>query len=330
MTNRPDPKGAADSAAPETESSKERDRQAEPSAGQSFRDWIRGLTGRGGESNDREDLAEMLGEEMETADQLAPVERLMLLNILKLGDTRVSDVMVPRADIIGVDVSTTLADLVKVLRDGFHSRVPVFQETLDEIIGFIHIKDVLEFWDTHSKFNLRGAAREILFVPQSMRVVDLLLKMRLTRIHMGIVVDEYGGTDGLVTIEDLVEEIVGEIEDEHERVEGPQFTVRPDGTILADGRAPVEELESRLGVDLVPDEREEDIDTVGGMLISLVGRVPLRGELISHPSGLEFEILESDPRRVKRVRIGKVAKKAAENSAAHPSPDPSAGSPPSK
>ncbi len=305
MTKRGDPDSAS---GPEVADEEIRDPQ--PSTGQSIREWIRGLTRRNDEANHRENLAEMLGEEMEAADHLAPVERLMLLNILRLGDTRVGDVMVPRADILGVDVSTSLVDLVKVLRDGFHSRVPLFQETLDDIVGFIHIKDVLEYWENETKFNLRGAAREILFVPQSMRVVDLLLKMRLTRIHMGIVVDEYGGTDGLVTIEDLVEEIVGEIEDEHERVEGPQFTVRPDGAIIADGRAPIDELESRLGIDLVPDEREEDIDTVGGMLISLVGRVPLRGELIAHASGLEFEVLDSDPRRVKRVRIGRPPKQA--------------------
>jgi magnesium and cobalt transporter len=292
MTKRGDPDSPS---GPEMEN--EDIRPPQLSAGQSIREWVRGLTRRNDEANHRENLAEMLGEEMEAAEQLAPVERLMLLNILRLGDTRVGDVMVPRADILGVDVSTSLVDLVKVLRDGFHSRVPLFQETLDDIVGFIHIKDVLEYWENETKFNLRSAAREILFVPQSMRVVDLLLKMRLTRVHMGIVV-----------------EIVGEIEDEHERVEGPQFTVRLDGAIIADGRAPIDELESRLGIDLVPDEREEDIDTVGGMLISLVGRVPLRGELIAHASGLEFEVLDSDPRRVKRVRIGGTPKQAGNSS----------------
>lgn len=279
----------------------------ESTAGQSFGEWIRGLARRGDHVNDRESLAEMLGEEMQAADRLAPVERLMLLNILRLGDKRIGDVMVPRADILGVDASTSLANVIRVFRNGFHSRVPVFRATMDEIVGFIHIKDVLGFWNRRVKFSLRDVAREILFVPSSMRVVDLLLKMRLTRVHMGIVVDEYGGTDGLVTIEDLVEEIVGEIEDEHERATGPLITVHPDGTIAADGRAPIEELENRIGVDLVPDDREEDIDTIGGMLISLIGRVPLRGELIAHPTGLEFEVLEADPRRVKRVRIAGLA-----------------------
>ena len=276
----------------------------EQSIARSFRGWLRGLTRRNGAPSDRENVAEVLGEELEAGDHLAPVERLMLLNILNLGDTRVGDVMVPRADILGVDAAASLNDLIAVFREGFHSRMPVFQETLDDVIGFIHIKDILEFWGGGGKFVLSKAAREILFVPSSMRVVDLLLKMRMARVHMGIVVDEYGGTDGLVTIEDLVEEIVGEIEDEHEDVRGPLFTVRPDGSVLADGRASVEELESRIGVDLVAQNREEDIETVGGLMVSLVGRVPLRGELISHPVGLEFEVMDSDPRRVKQVRIG--------------------------
>ena len=287
--------------------------QDDSSIAQSFRDWLRGLTRRNGAPSDRENVAEVLGEELATGVHLAPMERLMLLNILKLGDTRVGDVMVPRADILGVDGSASLGELVGVLREGFHSRMPVFQETLDDIIGFIHIKDVLEFWGGSGDFVLARAAREILFVPSSMRVVDLLLKMRLERVHIGIVVDEYGGTDGLVTIEDLVEEIVGEIEDEHEDARGPFFTVRPDGSIVADGRASVEELESRLGIDLVLDARKEDIETVGGLLVSLVGRVPMRGELISHPSGLEFEIMESDPRRVKQVRIAGLIKRTSDS-----------------
>ena len=144
---------------------------------------------------------------------------------------------------------------------------------------------------------------ELLFVPPSMRVVDLLMQMRLQRAHMAVVVDEYGGTDGLVTNQDLVEEIVGEIEDEHERAPGPMFVERPDSSLLADARASVEELEERMGVELVQGEREEAIESVGGLLFSLVGRVPLRGEIIMHPTGVEFEVLESDPRRVKRVRV---------------------------
>jgi CBS domain containing-hemolysin-like protein len=279
-----------------------------PSVAQTFADWLRGLAGRSTESERRENLAELLGEEGKVLENLAPGERLILLNVLKLGEVRVGDVMIPRADIVAVNEEIQLTELIKVFREGVHSRLPVYRANLDEVLGVVHIKDVFEFWDRAKRFNLRRIVREVLFVPASMLVVDLLLKMRLTRVHMAVVVDEYGGTDGLVTIEDLVEEIVGEIEGEHARAHGPMFTVRTDGSILAQGRAPVAELEERLGVPLVPEEREEDIETIGGLLVSLAGRVPLRGELIAHPTGLEFEVLDSDPRRVKRVRISGVGK----------------------
>ncbi len=285
-----------------------------PSVAQTLADWLRGLAGRSSETDDRASLAELLGEEGKVFENLAPGERLILLNVLKLGEVRVGDVMIPRADIVAVEEEIQLADLIKTFREGVHSRLPVYRDNLDEVLGFVHIKDVFEFWDRAKRFNLRPIVREILFVPASMPVVDLLLKMRLTRVHMAIVVDEYGGSDGLVTIEDLVEEIVGEIEGEHARAQGPMFTVRADGSILAQGRAPVSELEERLGIVLVPEEREEDIETIGGLLVSLAGRVPLRGELISHPSGLEFEVIDSDPRRVKRVRILGSAKLTKPNS----------------
>ncbi|MDA1131725.1 MAG: hemolysin family protein [Proteobacteria bacterium] len=267
-------------------------------------DWFRRLgRQRQSESGDRDVLADALGAENESTADITPVERLMLLNVLRVGDTRVGNVMVPRADIIAVEIETGLAALIDVFRDGFHSRVPVYVETLDHLSGFVHVKDTLQFWRGEKEFRLRDHLRQLLFVPPSMRVVDLLLQMRMQRTHMAAVVDEYGGTDGLVTIEDLVEEIVGEIEDEHERAPGPMFTERPDGALLADGRAPVDELAVRLGVDLVSGDREEDIESVGGLIFSMVGRVPMRGEILTHPAGVEFEVLESDPRRVKRVRV---------------------------
>ena len=278
-----------------------------PSVAQTFGDWLRSLAG-GGDATD-ESLAEKLGDDdAKVLANLAPGEKLILLNVLKLGEVRVGDVMVPRADIVAVDEDVKITELIKVFREGGRSRLPVYRNTLDEVVGFVHIKDLFEFWDRAKLFNLKRIVREILFVPASMLVVDLLLKMRLSRIHMAVVVDEYGGTYGLVTIGDLVEEIVGEIEGEHARAEGPVFTVRADGSIVAQGRAPVSELEARLGIALVPEEREEDIETIGGLLVSLAGRVPMRGELIAHPSGLEFEVLDSDPRRVKRVRITGVNK----------------------
>jgi magnesium and cobalt transporter len=274
-------------------------------------EWLRGL-GRNqnhenaGATAEVQKLAEALDEQIRLPENLSPVERLMLLNVLKLGDVRVGNVMVPRADIVAVEASVPLDELLKVFHDGFHTRIPVYRETLDDVAGFVHIKDVIQYWDRREAFQLGEVLRKILFVPPSMRVLDLFLQMREQTLHMAMVVDEYGGTDGLVTIEDLVEEIVGEIEGEHERVPGSPFTERADGSLIADGRALVEELEERLGRELVSEEREEDIESVGGLLFSLLGRVPFRGEIIPHPAGIEFEVLDSDGRRVKRVRVASV------------------------
>jgi CBS domain containing-hemolysin-like protein len=230
-------------------------------------------------------------------------ERVMLKNILKLGEIHVDDVMVPRADIVGVDVETGLKALVALFRRASHSRLPVFSGTLDTVLGMTHIKDLPEFWNGGGEFSLRRIVREVLFVPPSMRAMDLMQKMRESRIHMAVVVDEFGGTDGLVTIEDLVEEIVGEIEDEHDRVLTPVLTANPDGSFQADGRLPVEALEAKAGVALLTGEAEEEIETLGGLVFSLVGRVPNRGERIAHPCGIEFEVLDADPRRIKRLKV---------------------------
>ena len=294
----------------------------QPSVAQTFGDWLRSFAGGGDQADGN--LAEKLGDDAKMLASLAPGEKLILLNVLKLGEVRVGDVMVPRADIVAVADDIQLTPLIKVFLEGGRSRMPVYRNTLDEVVGFVHIKDVFEFWDRTKKFSLTAIQREILFVPASMLVVDLLLKMRLTRIHMAVVVDEYGGTYGLVTIGDLVEEIVGEIEGEHARAEGPMFTMRADGSIVAQGRASVVELEERLGVTLVPEDREEDIESIGGLLVSLAGRVPMRGELIAHPTGLEFEVLDSDPRRVKRVRIAGVNRIVKNEAPASPEGAPGA------
>ncbi len=188
--------------------------------------------------------------------------------------------------------------------------MPIYRETLDDPTGMVHIKDVIQFLippdDGNARkepFSLKAIRRDLLFVPPSMPALDLLVKMQTTRVHLALVIDEYGGTDGLVSIEDLVEEIVGEIEDEHDTDEGPALARRDDGTIDADARAPIEELEEMLGVKLVDEESDDDVDTLGGLVFSLVGRVPLRGELIKHPSGLEFEVRDADARRLKKLRI---------------------------
>jgi CBS domain containing-hemolysin-like protein len=258
------------------------------------------------DSSLRETIEEII-EESEREDQEAsPIgthERVMLANILHLRHLTAYDVMVPRADIRAVHVDSTLDDLIAVMSRGGHSRLPVYRESLDDVVGLVHIKDVLAHAKSKRGFTLSRITREVLFVAPSMPVLDLLLEMRLSRVHMALVVDEFGGIDGLITIEDLVEEIVGEIEDEHDVAESPKIVDRPDGSLVADARLPVEEFEERVGQVLTDEEREEDIDTLGGLVFYLAGRVPGRGELIVHESGISFEVMEADPRRVKRLRI---------------------------
>jgi CBS domain containing-hemolysin-like protein len=227
----------------------------------------------------------------------------LLRNILKLRDLTAYDVMVPRADIAAVPVDVELADLVQVMSTKGHSRLPVYRETLDDVVGMVHIKDVLTCMVGERPFDLQSIVREVLFVAPSMRALDLLRQMRLSRIHMALVIDEFGGIDGLTTIEDVVEEIVGEIEDEHDVEQGPKMLARPDGSLIADARTTIEEFENRVGQVLTEEEREQDIDTLGGLVSALTGHVPTRGETISHPSGIVFEVVEADPRRVRRLRI---------------------------
>ncbi|MGI9481306.1 MAG: hemolysin family protein [Hyphomicrobiales bacterium] len=279
-------------------------------------------------------------------DDVTAEERFMLRNILEFGSQRIEDVMVPRADIIAVEDTTTLAELFAVFLEANHSRIPVYRETLDEPLGMVHVKDLAKWIAETAKQkktkrkssqaapkkapatemvpNLAGAdlsttiadakiMREMLFVPPSMPAVDLLVKMQSSQIHLALVVDEYGGTDGLVSIEDLVEEIVGEIADEHDDPDAPMIVRQADGTLITDARAQIEDLEQLVDVDLMPDEDEDDADTLGGLVFTLVGRVPVRGELIRHSSGLQFEVLEGDPRRLKKLRVHTkpVAKKEA-------------------
>lgn len=232
-------------------------------------------------------------------------EAELIRNALTVGSKDLYDVMVPRADIRAIDASLSLEEAVAAMRDAAHSRMPVYRDSLDDVIGMLHIKDLLQYWGKDAaSFDMAKVVRRVLYVPPSMRVLDLLLEMRASRVHMAVVVDEYGGVDGLVTIEDLVEQVVGEIEDEHDKVLRPTIVERADGTLEVDARTELEELESRLGLDLLDDERDEDVDTVGGLLFELTGRVPQRGEVVEHESGLRFEILDADPRKIKRVRIG--------------------------
>ena len=266
---------------------------------------VKGLLGRNGESHLRDALEELIEESDERETPIASDERVLIANILKFGELTVYDVMVPRADIVAVEVGTGLDDLVHEVMQQPHSRYPVYREVMDDILGVVHIKDIMSAMTSpKGDFSLRDIMRQTMIVAPSMRVLDLMLQMRLQRRHMALVVDEYGGIDGLITIEDLVEEIVGDIEDEHDEITGPQMETADDGTVFADPRLLIEDLERTFGEILNDEERDEDIDTVGGLVFTLAGRVPTRGELVRHDaSGVEFEVLDADPRRIKRLRL---------------------------
>ena len=268
-----------------------------------WRSLVRGFRrARNGEGSVRDTLDELIEEREDAEIPVNEDERTLLANILDLRDRTVHDVMVPRADVVAVPVDAGLDAIIgEMTREG-HSRLPVYRETLDDSLGMVHIKDVLAWPGIPAEFSLSDILRQILFVSPSMRVLELLLEMRVRRVHMALVVDEFGGIDGLVTIEDLVEEIVGEIEDEHDVADEPELVLRPDGSLDADARATIESLEEIAGPIVTADDRE-DIDTLGGLVFSLAGRVPIRGELIRHESGLEFEIIDADPRRIKRLRV---------------------------
>jgi CBS domain containing-hemolysin-like protein len=286
-----------------------------------------------GRDSIREDLEEVLSEATEAAD-FSPHERAMLKNVLGFHRVRVSDVMVPRADIVAVATDTTLGELLALFRTIGHSRLPAYGETLDEPLGMVHIRDFLDFIAgaaemrrPHAGESTAGSQNEpgevdlgkvdlsltlasakivrpVLFVPQSMPAVDLLARMQASRTHIALVIDEYGGTEGLVTIEDLVEMVVGDIEDEHDET-APMLVREGLEAIVADARASLEEVSEELGYDLTEVVEADEVDTVGGLVVTLVGRVPSRGEIIVGPDSLEFEVLEADPRRLKRVRIAR-------------------------
>ncbi len=292
----------------------------------------------------RDKLEVLLQEEAKASGGISPEERKMLLGLLKFGASRVDEIMVPRADIIALEESEPLGELVRLFEEAGVSRIPIYSETLDDPRGMIHIKDLFRWISAEvagrplrDPLKPRGGAvdvvkadpearpapqkpdlsridltrpisvikfrKPVLYVPPSMPAMNLLVRMQATHVHMALIVDEYGGTDGLVTIEDLVEQIVGDIEDEHDEEEADLIAEDPKLGLVASGRAPVQDLEARLGLKLLTPEEEADIDTLGGLVFSIVGRVPARGELIHHASGVEFEVLDADPRRVKRLKI---------------------------
>lgn len=264
---------------------------------------------RGAEQSVRESIAELVEEAAATtavagnAQELDRQERVLIANVLRLRETTADDVMVPRADIVAMRADVTLEQALEQIRIDGHSRLPVYREQLDDIVGMIHIKDVFAYVGRPEAFSLEAILRRPLLVAPNIPVLDLLLQMRQARMHLALVVDEYGGIDGLVTIEDLVETIVGDISDEHDEVEGPMVIERPDGSFDLDARMDVDDFEQRLGTVLTEEEHLADIDTVGGLVFTLAGRVPARGEVISHPSGIEFRVLDADARRIRRLRV---------------------------
>ena len=278
----------------------------------------------------REDLTQALLHHDPGEGAFSPEERAMLNNILRLRELRVEDVMVPRADIQAVDITTTLGELMKQFESSGHSRMPVYGESLDDPRGMIHIRDVVGHITrvarpangqgakepaarTRAGLDMRqinlarkvsdlGIIRKVLFVPPSMLATDLMARMQATRTQMALVIDEYGGTDGLVSLEDIIEMVVGNIEDEHDD-DAPMITESGDGIYYADARADLDEVRKLVGEDFDISEYEDEADTIGGLLFSELGRVPARGEVVQAVPGFEFQVLDADPRRVRRVRI---------------------------
>lgn len=266
--------------------------------------WLRGLIKSGkSDSTLRDTLEESIAESEETS--VSAHEKLLLSNILKLQDLKTEDVMVPRADIIAIEINTPQEELFALLAEKQFSRLPVYRDTMDDILGAIHIKDVLAAAAKNEAIDIEGMIRDIPIVSPAMAVLDLLLQFRESKKHIALVVDEYGGIDGLVTINDIIETIVGEIDDEYDQDIQPQIVEKADGSILADARVDIEDFEERYGKLLTQEEREES-DTLGGLVFILAGRVPARGEVLTHENGMVFEIVDADPRRINKLCIRNV------------------------
>ncbi|MBI1202143.1 MAG: CBS domain-containing protein [Rhodopseudomonas sp.] len=284
----------------------------------------------------RSDLKDVLDAMPPGESGFSPEESRMLKNILSLRERRAGDVMVPRADIVAVQQDIQIGELVRVFESAGHSRLVAYNDTLDDPVGMVHIRDLIAFMtaraavdpeknakrkkplpagldfrtlDLAMPLSVAKIVREILFVPPSARVIDLLAQMQAKQIHLALVVDEYGGTDGIVSIEDIVEQIVGDIADEHDEDDSADVVRQPDGSYIADARALIEDVVGIIGPDFDIGDAAEEIDTLGGYLVTRAGRLPLRGELIPGPGLFEFEVLDADPRRVKRVRIRRLTEK---------------------
>lgn len=302
--------------------------------------WVYNIFGRKKNSaTNREDLKDALSEGQGIAEGFTLDERNMLTSILRLRDVRVQDVMVPRADIVAITEDITLAELLKIFDESGHSRMPVYGETMDDPKGMVHIRDVVAYVTKTASLNKAEIAkrksklpanldlkkvslakpisslkllREVMFVPPSMGARELMARMQANRMQIALVIDEYGGTDGLVTLEDIVEEIVGEIEDEHDD-EDILIKDKGNGTFICDAKAELDDIRELLGDEFDFGEHEEDIETIGGLIFDITGRVPVRGEVISN-NGFEFRVLEADPRRIKRIELLKSTRRRSKRS----------------
>lgn len=254
-------------------------------------------------TNLKEDLETVLDNKSNNTDGISKQERVMLMNILKIDEILARDIMIPRAEIIALEESISFDEAIKIFVEGAHSRIPIYNEQLDNITGMLHIKDLIKYQtenDIKGNF-IDSIKKDILHIPPSMPALDLLIKMQLTRLHMGVVIDEYGGVDGLITIEDVIEEITGEIEDEHDDKDISMFIKLSPNTFEANARLSIAELEKISQIQLI--NEDDDTDTIGGLVATVAGRVPQRGEIIKHDSGIVFTILDADPRRIKTIKI---------------------------
>lgn len=319
------------SASPPPAAGENQPAQPPPDALRSVENWLNRLKSMIGlrSGSMRTDLAGVLAEGEAGKAEFSPAERTLLQNILELEQQQIGDLMVPRADIVAVHKDIPIGDLLKVFAGAGHSRLVVYNDTLDDPTGMVHIRDLVAYLTERALISPELSARlskplpadldprainlaeplsatqivrSILFVPASMPAIDLLVKMQATRIHLALVVDEYGGTDGLVSMEDIVEQIVGEIDDEHDH-EATLIVAQGDGSFIADARASLDEAAEKIGTPFAAGEATEEVDTLGGLLVMLAGRVPVRGEILVGPGDFEIEVLDADPRRVKRLRV---------------------------
>ena len=271
-----------------------------------FIERLRKIFGFGEQNNLRESIQYAIEVNLSNGSKgtgLSNKEKTILENILTINKLKAVDIMIPRADIVSVDHNSTFDDLIKVINKESHSRIPIFRKDLDDVLGMAHIKDLIKFinQDSQSDFVLKNIIRDVLFIPPSMPILNILLKMQSTKLHMALVIDEHGGTDGLVTIEDLVEEIVGEIQDEHDEEDIIEFKIINEKTFIANAKMELTEFQKRTNINFDAD----NVDTLGGYVFSIINRVPQKGEIIKDNPNFIFEIIDADPRKIKVLKITK-------------------------